>query len=114
MTKADQKQIEIQRHLANLKALGYIPENLKPIQNLERQANRMATNECNGVKEYKDTQWNKIEGKVKGLFNQPLYGLILNGDPRGYTLKIDDSIMKSENYKLCTDRGGYGILSPTF
>lgn len=101
-------------HLQNLKALGYTPETLKPIRLLELKAHRMAENECNGTAEYTDEQWNKIENGVRKLFSKHINGLTLNGDPRGYTLKIQPEVMKSENIKLHQDWGGYGILCPDF
>lgn len=43
-------------------------------------------------------------------------GFFVNGDPRGYALKIDseqpDGQALIEAVKLHTDMGGYGILSP--
>lgn len=105
---------EYNQHFNNLKMLGYTPDSLRPLYYLEHKAHTMAENECNGYKEYTDEQWNGIEKRVRALFSKYLNGLILNGDPRGYTLKIDADILKSENIKLYQDWGGYGILCPDF
>ena len=51
---------------------------------------------------------------VQSLFNGKLKGLFINGDARGYALKIEDKVMISD-YKetgLYKDWGGYGILAP--
>lgn len=114
-TKAEQKQIAIQRHLKNLKALGYIPDTLKPIQKLERRAHKFTEDECNGLidDEDKSRKFREfIEMQVKNLFNKPLRDFYFNGDPRGYALKIDD--MNDDTTPLYRDMGGYGILSPDF
>lgn len=38
--------------------------------------------------------------------------VFLNGDARGYALKIHDSYVKEHNLKIHTDWGGYGIIAP--
>jgi hypothetical protein len=38
--------------------------------------------------------------------------VFLNGDPRGYSLKIEDSWMREHKAELHRDWGGYGILAP--
>ena len=40
--------------------------------------------------------------------------VFVNGDPRGYALKIDDSYVKKFNLKIERDWGGYGIIAPDF
>lgn len=40
--------------------------------------------------------------------------VILNGDPRGYALKIDDKYVREHNIEIERDWGGYGILAPEF
>lgn len=52
--------------------------------------------------------------EIKRIFNVVPKGLYINTDPRGYALKIDDEVFKS-NYQgisLETDWGGYGLLAP--
>lgn len=49
------------------------------------------------------------------MFPDLAIDLHINTDPRGYALKIDDTVMRSGTYdtvKLDRDWGGYGILSP--
>ncbi len=43
---------------------------------------------------------------------KPLVPVFLNGDPRGYSLKIDDEWMRAKRPRLHSDWGGYGILAP--
>lgn len=102
-------------HLKDLQRLGYNRLTLMPLIKLENKAHKMATDECNGTANYSDVKWTKIEHQVRALF-APKYlnGFIINSDPRGYTLKIDESIVRLENIKLYKDWGGYGILSPDF
>lgn len=86
---------------------------------IERQGNILAINYCNG--EITTEEWEVISDelytKVQALFNDKLQGLKINGDARGYTVKIDDAInreLSDKGIKLHTDMGGYGILGPTF
>lgn len=44
---------------------------------------------------------------------KPLVPVFLNGDPRGYALKIEDNWMRARpELRLHSDWGGYGILAP--
>lgn len=43
---------------------------------------------------------------------KPLVPVLLNGDPRGYALKIDDTWMREAKTPLHQDWGGYGIIAP--
>lgn len=44
---------------------------------------------------------------------KPLVPVFLNGDPRGYALKIESDWMRERlKLRLHTDWGGYGILAP--
>ena len=72
--------------------------------------------QCNGEGDRiaQDAELNRIQIAVQMLFNCKLSGLFINGDARGYALKINDKIMQQE-YKetgLHQDWGGYGILAP--
>lgn len=83
---------------------------------LERQASKAALNYCNGVttSEQFEVVSNQITLQVQKLFRNELKGFFVNGDPRGYALKINDKVF-NEIYRstgLQSDWGGYGILSP--
>jgi hypothetical protein len=113
-----------QRHLESLQKLGYIYDNLNAIKIIEHKANEIAVRSCNG--EIDDTETErlmaKVEMTVKRLFGDNLpKGFFINGDPRGYTLKLDPEAWKvsdnaHENYEAqpikYTDWGSYMILAP--
>lgn len=81
----------------------------------ERKANRKACQYCNG--EISCEEWEKWGEKfVKnlaaklGLSEMPS-GFFLNGDPRGYALKMKEGTFPDG---LTRDFGGYGILGADF
>ena len=82
---------------------------------LENRANRICTMQCNGEgdSEKLDIQLSKIEQKVLKLIpNLNKDSFFINGDPRGYSLKIkEEEAIKLGIYR---DFGGYGILAPEF
>lgn len=80
---------------------------------LERKANRLNTMECNGEgnPEQIEKQLNKIEEKVKKLLPN-VTTFFINGDPRGYSLKIKET--EAKELGMYSDWGGYGILAPEF
>lgn len=89
------------------------------LRRLEGEAARFALRGCNGPawesEEARDKAGEKILAKVNDLLgnvSQPLIPVFLNGDPRGYSLKIKDEYMRSSGARLDTDWGGYGILAP--
>jgi hypothetical protein len=58
----------------------------------------------------------KILEQVKTLL-PGLKTIFLNGDPRGYALKItseERNQLRDKGINLYSDFGGYGILSPEF
>jgi len=79
---------------------------------LETEAHRITTAECNGTATDADRQ--RVEAiltEVRALMPD-IEGIFINGDARGYALKIDDKAMRAHAYNLTQDWGGYGILSP--
>lgn len=91
----------------------------KKLRRLEARASSFALRLCNGpefaTEDEADECGNRILEQVKNL----LFGMgpenvtvILNRDPRGYALKIDDRWMQAHNPKLHRDWGGYGIIAP--
>ena len=40
--------------------------------------------------------------------------VFINGDPRGYALKIKEEYVRKHNLKIYRDFGGYGIIAPEF
>jgi hypothetical protein len=91
------------------------------------QASQAATAQCNGAKylmqPFRDeSAWESfkemIAARVNIAFGGKLAvpGFFVNGDPRGYALKIDNETPEGkaliQKTKMHTDWGGYGILSP--
>lgn len=115
---------ELDRHYATLVRLavklGVSDPNGKKLSlalwKLEQLAHKGAEDLCNGIIE--QDQWEKLSedvtAKVQSLFSGRLEGFFVNGDPRGYALKIDDSVVREKyaDINLHRDMGGYGILSP--
>lgn len=126
MKASERKEIMLkhrQRHIESLQKLGYIKESLHAIKRVETNANTIATKECNGELEgnYEDYE-RKITNDIKRLFGGKVpKGFFMNGDPRGYSLKLDPEAWKvsdnaQENYDALPvkyqDWGGYMILAP--
>jgi hypothetical protein len=91
----------------------------KKVHRIEMKAHKLAEDYCNGLIESDD--WYDIKEKkiLKGLdkllgFTKKGIPVIVNGDPRGYALKIDDEYVRTHNLKIHRDMGGYGILAPEF
>ena len=51
---------------------------------------------------------------VKNDYDSWISNIFVNGDCRGYALKIDDKYIRENNIKLHCDWGGYGIIAPDF
>ena len=96
----------------------------KKLRRLEAKASRITTDYCNGDfdagenGEKLDAALDAILAKVNAILgNNPedllrAVPVFVNGDPRGYALKIDDVWMHNKQPRLCRDWGGYGILAP--
>lgn len=95
---------------------------------LEKRAHKLAEDDCNfGVPEEEyDKRAERIKSQVAKIFGGKLpMGFFINGDPRGFALKIkveqnrifvnsDDGKNHDEKVIHYTDFGGYGILAPDF
>lgn len=79
---------------------------------LENKAHRITTAQCNGEgnEEAQEKQLNAILTKVNSLLK--VKTAFINGDPRGYSLKIKEA--EAKELGIYQDWGGYGILAPTF
>ena len=88
----------------------------KKLRILERKMARANGDYCNGAIERNDHDYIHQRTfisltKILNPNNIPLY---INGDPRGYALKIGDKWMRGNNAVLERDWGGYGTLAPEF
>jgi hypothetical protein len=109
------------------------PVNLcRKLRRIEAKARRFAVDYCNG--EMIESHWNAMSHhtlmRVRNLLGisdakSKEIGLFVNGDPRGYALKLNDLWTSQYNKSVfvgqpdggpClpihTDWGGYGILAP--
>lgn len=126
MNKKEKRMENLKRHYATLEKLseflGKKQDGKKlslKLWALEKRGNRAATDYCNGEMGMNSTKW-EFEKKhliteVEKAFGAPVVGLIINGDARGHTLKIDDEKVRNfypSEIGLYRDWGGYGILSP--
>lgn len=106
------RHIQILAQLAGQDA-PYQHDLYKKLARLEQQANHICTMECNGDidPELSESKLDKIEQKVKELLPN-VKTFFINGDPRGYSLKIKEQ--EARELGMHQDWGGYGILSPDF
>lgn len=90
----------------------------KQLHRLEIKAHRLAEDYCNGLIEVDkwETETDKILARVNKLTHYVDAGIpvIINGDPRGYALKIDAEYVAEHNLNIHRDMGGFGILAPEF
>lgn len=100
----------------------------KKLRRIENSLTRPLTDYCNGTFQDDDegTKIDAVCDKAKAKVQSLLYGpndksenrLLINLDPRGYALKLDDAWTREYNFKpetrarIYTDIGGYGILAP--
>ena len=89
----------------------------KKLFKLEKKAHKLSTDYCNGDLNCDD--WELLTNSIlKEVFNilnvKNDSNIFVNGDCRGYALKIDDKYIKENNIKLYCDWGGYGIIAPDF
>lgn len=122
MSKREAMYARIKEHGENLNAIfntGIEPITLcKKLHRLEVKAHRLATDYCNGENGVNSDNW---EAKVYPILSQvnKILGvdgmnsfIIVNGDARGYALKISEAYCA--NLKIHKDWGGYGIIAPDF
>ena len=144
LTKKERRQIELSAHYARCetlaKAIGVVAPNGKKISvalmQAEHLAHNAATAYCNGEKirlarpgripldcdfRYNERAWDQAEAYIREGVEQvfefkKLPGFFVNGDARGYALKIDNESPEGkaliDSCQMHTDWGGYGILSP--
>jgi len=125
MNKKERRQDQLERHYTTLEKLaehcGVNKPNGKKLSlallKIEQRAHRVMEAFCNG--ECNDSGFenakNAARENVQALFNHNLQGLKINGDPRGYTLKIDDDVTRElfdAGITMQRDFGGYGLLAP--
>lgn len=92
----------------------------KKVHSLEVKAHKLATDYCNGDNDVTTDNWevksDAILDKLDKILNFRSQGIpvFVNGDARGYALKIDDEYVREHSLDIYKDWGGYGILAPEF
>ena len=119
-TKRDRMYERIECHGRNLLALFpratlTDPVKLcKRLRRIEAQASQGAVDYCNGLMDCDG--WERFTDTILDNLSEILQPegvpIFVNGDPRGYALKIRDEWMREHRPALHTDWGGYGILAP--
>jgi hypothetical protein len=91
----------------------------KALFKIENKAHQLAEHFCSFYEDEEkqekiiDDILNKVD-KLLNFKNQNI-PVFFNGDPRGYTLKIDCDYMRDKKiYPFYSDWGNYGIIAPSF
>ena len=107
--------LKLQRIFPATKDMGPV-ELCKKLHRIENRMHRLAEDYCNGVIDM--DQWEKSSenalfkvNSILGMENVPIF---INGDARGYALKIEDQYVRDHSLDIYRDWGGYGILCPEF
>jgi len=106
------KLMQNSNHVNALLELGLSIEfsNFYRLAKLERKAHRAAENYCSIPNYNYDSAHDGIMSRVAILFKGKIpEGFFINGDPRGFALKIKPDHVPDGMHK---DWGGYGILMP--
>lgn len=92
----------------------------KMVHRFEVKAHRLATDYCNGENGVTTDNWEEKSDAILDALNKKLnfrrkgIPVFVNGDARGYALKIHDEYIRQHDLKIHRDWGGYGILAPEF
>ena len=88
----------------------------KKLRKLEIKAHALAETHCNFLTktEVHKRKTDELLQQLDDLlwFRVASVPVFLNGDPRGYALKIDDSYVREHNLNIHRDWGGSGIIAP--
>lgn len=90
----------------------------KKLRRIENKAANIALDYCNGYidMEKRDHADKLIVKRLEKVLNFTAQGIpvFINGDPRGYSLKIDDQYVRDNDVEIMTDWGGFGLIAPNF
>ena len=131
ITRKEAQYNQIRKHGEDLNRIfntGLEPIALcKKLHRLEVKAHKLATDYCNGENGVNTDNWDKLcypilqsVRKILKINNEYLlasddsWPIILNGDARGYALKIHDSYVSERQLSIHKDWGGFGIIAPEF
>lgn len=126
MNKKEQQRENILVHGLRLKRIFNL-EDISPLDlckklhRLETRIQRENEDDCSNEARQltEEEQEKRDERRIKRLdkilnFRAQGIPVFINGDPRGYALKIHDSYMRETQCDLYRDWGGYGIIAPEF
>jgi hypothetical protein len=110
-------------HLQNLAAVfGYTLEGItflyRHLKINETHGRKLNEQYCNGeidADEYesrKERIKKNLLATLRDARSEVVRNIYLNGDPRGYFIKINDSYVRDNKLQIETDWGGYGIVCP--
>jgi len=121
---------QIEQHGNNLNRIfntGLDPVKLcRKLHYLEAVAHKLATDYCNGDNGVNTQNWEIKIAPIMAAVRKILYPngmtgdakkdwcIFINGDCRGYALKIRDEYIRENNIDIYRDWGGYGIIAPDF
>ena len=121
VSKKDLMYSRMHRHGMRLKKIFNLSDDpivlCKKLRRIEVAAGRIAVDYCNGklTCEQWEAESDLILLRVRKIIGQGLPGAVfVNGDPRGYALKIDSDVVHDKNLDIHRDFGGYGILAPDY
>lgn len=105
----------VQAFLSHSKALKIDADTFKRLAFLETRGHMLAEAYCNG--DLESDEYERRQSRVKAAVAKAVPHLegkfFLNGDPRGYALKLKEEVSK-EFPGAHRDWGGYMILAPEF
>jgi hypothetical protein len=117
-TKAQRMAERITRHGQQLQAIFGVdnPDKVcRKLRQIEVKVSRATVAYCNGEIDEADCDAacdQAYEAVCALLGDRARECVMINRDPRGYALKIDDNYMRAHRLELYRDFGGYGILAP--
>jgi hypothetical protein len=124
MTKKEAMYKRIEKHGNDLKMLfgvdGDAIKLCKSLRRLEVKAHRLATDYCNGENGVDSENWDSLCAPILKRVSKILnpenadVEIFVNGDARGYALKILFDDTDCRRHEVFTDWGGFGIVAPDF
>jgi len=120
MNKKQEQAQNIRKHGEDLKKIYPECKEADPVKlckrlhRLEFKAHQLAIRLCNGPEfapgKYEE-ETESVLARVRAILEQGP-SIFMNGDPRGYALKIEDE--ESRSLEIHKDWGGFGIICPEF
>lgn len=124
MNKHERMNEQIRKHGESLNKVFGLNEDptklAKKIHSLELKAHKLATDYCNGENGVDSENWESLSDAILAKVDKVLnftsqeIPVFVNGDARGYALKINDDYVRDNGIEIHKDWGGYGILAPEF